>query len=108
MRIKEVKEIKTISGNINKKILREVFNTLKKQKQEALKDRNKHIAFFEIYKIIALYTTFIKDEPIHPVGMPFPGGLKIKYENGNYLCPVKDSQKDNPHAVCGFCIVQQG
>jgi Uncharacterized protein conserved in archaea len=35
------------------------------------------------------------------------GGFKVKYENGIYLCPVKGNQKDNPGAVCGFCIAEQ-
>ena len=46
-------------------------------------------------------------EPIHPVGTPFPGGFEVKYEDDIYLCPVKDKQKDNPNAVCGFCIAEQ-
>ncbi|MEN6592102.1 MAG: DUF2115 family protein [Methanobacterium sp.] len=29
--------------------------------------------------------TFVRDEPVHPVGMPFPGVFKIKYENGYIL-----------------------
>jgi len=65
-------------------------------------DNNQHINFFKKYKLISFYTTFILDEPIHPVGMPFPGGFKVKYENGTYYCPVKENQKDNPGAVCEF------
>lgn len=63
--------------------------------------------FFKIYKIMSLYTTFILEEPVHPPGTPFPGGFKVKYKNGVYLCPVKENQKDNPGAVCGFCIAEQ-
>ena len=63
--------------------------------------------FFEIYKIMSIYTTFILEEAVHPPGTPFPGGFKVKYENGIYLCPVKENQKDNPGAVCGFCIAEQ-
>jgi uncharacterized protein (UPF0305 family) len=40
------------------------------------------------------------------VGTPFPGGFKVKYEDETYLCPVKERQKDNPGAVCGFCTEQ--
>ena len=47
------------------------------------------------------------DEAVHPVGMPFPGGFKIKQEDETYYCPVKESQKDNPGAVCGICIAEQ-
>lgn len=63
--------------------------------------------FFKIYKIMSLYTTFILEESVHPPGTPFPGGFKVKYENGIYLCPVKENQKNNPGAVCGFCIAEQ-
>ncbi len=63
--------------------------------------------FFKIYKIISLYTTFILEESVHPPGTPFPGGFKVRYECGIYLCPVKENQKDNPGAVCGFCIAEQ-
>ena len=63
--------------------------------------------FFRIYKLMSLYTTFILEEAVHPPGTPFPGGFKVKYENGIYLCPVKENQKNNPGAVCGFCIAEQ-
>ena len=60
-----------------------------------------------IYVITALYTTFILEEPIHPVGSEFPGSLKVEERNGIYLCPVKENQKDNPNAVCHLCIAEQ-
>ncbi|MEN4018708.1 MAG: DUF2115 family protein [Methanobacterium sp.] len=28
-------------------------------------------------------------------------------EDRKYLCPVKENQKNNPRAVCGFCIAEQ-
>ncbi|MBQ6511449.1 DUF2115 domain-containing protein [Methanobrevibacter sp.] len=60
-----------------------------------------------IYVITALYTTFILEEPIHPVGSEFPGNLKVEKRNGKYLCPVKDNQKDNENAVCHLCLAEQ-
>ena len=57
--------------------------------------------------ITALYTTFILEEPIHPVGSEFPGNLKVEKRNGKYLCPVKDNQKDNENAVCHLCLAEQ-
>ncbi len=60
-----------------------------------------------IYVITALYTTFVLEEPIHPVGSEFPGNLKVEKRNGEYLCPVKDNQKDNDDAVCHLCIAEQ-
>jgi uncharacterized protein (UPF0305 family) len=64
-------------------------------------------AFIRIYSIISLYTTFIKDEPIHQVGTLFPGGFIVKKEGYKYTCPVKENNKDNPLAVCPFCIAEQ-
>ena len=64
-------------------------------------------AFVRVYSIISLYTTFIKDEPIHQVGTLFPGGFIVKKEGDKYTCPVKENNKDNPLAVCPFCIAEQ-
>ena len=60
-----------------------------------------------IYVITSLYTTFILEEPIHPVGSEFPGNLKVSEEKGKYYCPVKDNQKDNPNAICHLCLAEQ-
>ena len=60
-----------------------------------------------IYVITALYTTFILEEPIHPVGSEFPGNLKVEEKNGTFLCPVKDHQKDNINAICHLCLAEQ-
>lgn len=60
-----------------------------------------------IYVITSLYTTFILEEPIHPVGSEFPGNLKVTEEKGIFYCPVKDNQKDNPNAVCHLCLAEQ-
>jgi uncharacterized protein (UPF0305 family) len=60
-----------------------------------------------IYQIISIYTSYVLDEPIHVVGTEFPGGFKVRYADGKYLCPVKEKQKNNPNAVCGFCIAEQ-
>lgn len=60
-----------------------------------------------IYVITSLYTTFILEEPIHPVGSEFPGSLKVTEENNTFYCPVKDNQKDNPNAICHLCLAEQ-
>ena len=60
-----------------------------------------------IYVITSLYTTFILEEPIHPVGSEFPGNLKVTKENNTFYCPVKDNQKDNPNAICHLCLAEQ-
>ena len=60
-----------------------------------------------IYVITSLYTTFILEEPIHPVGSEFPGNLKVEKRNGVFYCPVKENQDDNPNAICHLCLAEQ-
>lgn len=60
-----------------------------------------------IFEIASIYATFILQESIHPVGTPFPGSLKVKKENDNFLCPVKDANIDTPNAVCNICLAEQ-
>lgn len=81
--------------------------TLENQYMENQKTEEKSEVFKRIYLIISLYTTFILDEPIHPVGTKFPGNLELIYKDGIYYCPVKENNMDNPHAVCPFCIAEQ-
>lgn len=94
-------------GLVDYKELQDAVELLEEQETQISEGIGFDPKFFKIYKIISLYTTFILEEPVHPPGTPFPGGFKVKYENGIYLCPVKESQKDNPGAVCGFCIAEQ-
>ena len=60
-----------------------------------------------IFEIASIYATFILQEPIHPVGTPFPGSLKVEKENDKFLCPVKDANIDTPNAVCNICLAEQ-
>ena len=60
-----------------------------------------------IYGIVSLYTTFILEEPIHPVGTPFPGSLEVEEHDGKFYCPVKDANLESPNAVCKMCIAEQ-
>lgn len=75
---------------------------LENQDKEQAEESSKE--FRKIYDIIALYTTFILNEPIHAVGTRFPGNLEIIEKDGKYYCPVKKNNEDNPKAVCQFCI----
>jgi uncharacterized protein (UPF0305 family) len=60
-----------------------------------------------IYGIISIYTTFILEEPIHPVGTPFPGSLYVEEKDGKFYCPVKDANLESPNAVCKMCLAEQ-
>lgn len=110
MRIKEVL-MKTVCDNdeIDIKSLKESFPQLQRCfEKECAKDFNAEEDKFPLMQvIISLYTTFIVEESIHPVGSEFPGNLKIEKRNGKFLCPVKDYQKDNKNAVCKLCIAEQ-
>ena len=110
MRIKEVL-MKSVSNNdeIDVKSIKESFPQLQRCfEKEGAKDFNAEEDKFPfIQVIISLYTTFIVEESIHPVGSEFPGNLKIEKRNGKFLCPVKDYQKDNENAVCKLCIAEQ-
>ncbi|KZX16984.1 DUF2115 domain-containing protein [Methanobrevibacter filiformis] len=106
MRVKDINEDKTdYKDNIDKKELLESIELLKNQNQE--NDDRLNTKFPIIYTIISLYTTYILEEPIHPVGTPFPGNLKVTAEDNTYYCPVKENNKNNPSAVCKFCIAEQ-
>lgn len=107
-RIKKVKEHEIIDDSyLDTQEVKEAIELLLKQEKVAVGVDGFDAVFFQIYKIISLYTTFILEEPVHLVGTPFPGGFQVKYDGKKYLCPVKERQKDNPGAVCGFCIAEQ-
>jgi uncharacterized protein (UPF0305 family) len=103
----DVKKDKTsYSGQVDVAELAEAIDLLQKQEKlmEAEYGNNRS---FKPYMIMSLYTTFILEEPVHPVGTPFPGGLKVRKDQDIYYCPVKENNEDNPLAVCGFCIALQ-
>jgi uncharacterized protein (UPF0305 family) len=86
--------------------LHESLDILKHQ-MKVEKNEHPNDKFPLIYALISLYTTYILEQPIHPVGTPFPGNLHVTYENGIFYCPVKKNNVDNPKAVCKFCIAEQ-
>lgn len=59
------------------------------------------------YFLIAVYTMFVCDKPGHPVGMPFPGSIKIIQKGDTVLCPIRDKEKDVLFSVCNFCPAEQ-
>ena len=108
MRMKEVLETEKNSDSaIDKKKFIDSFPMLERTFETERISNDKDDKFPLIYVITALYTTFILEEPIHPVGSEFPGSLKVEEKNGEYFCPVKDNQKDNPNAICHLCLAEQ-
>lgn len=106
MRMKEVLENDDFKSHaIDKEAFIESFPMLERTfEKERIGDDGK---FPLIYVITSLYTTFILEEPIHPVGSEFPGSLKVEKRNGKFFCPVKDNQKDNVDAICHLCLAEQ-
>ena len=106
MRMKEVLENDTFTNrNIDKESFDDSFPMLERTfEKERIGEDGK---FPLIYVITSLYTTFILEEPIHPVGSEFPGSLKVEERNGEFFCPVKDNQKDNVDAICHLCLAEQ-
>ena len=79
--------------------LKDIFKLVSKEDR---KNKSSIISF-----VVSLYTTFVLDEPIHPIGTPFPGSLEVMMENGVYYCPVKEANIDTPNSVCRLCIAEQ-
>lgn len=105
-RFKDIKEDKThYEGYINNNKLQEFLKVLEKQMEESKIKQEQY--FLRLAKIVSIYTTFILEASIHPVGTSFPGGFKLKFENGEYLCPVKEKQMNTPGALCRFCVSKQ-
>lgn len=105
-RIKEIMDDNnTYEKNIDKNDFIDSVATLKSyHDSESIKSKTK---FPLIYGIVSLYTTYILEEPIHPVGTPFPGSLKVEEKDGIFYCPVKDANLESPNAVCKMCIAEQ-
>lgn len=105
-RFKDIREDKNeYKGFIDNKKLQEFIAVLKNQMGNS--KIKQELYFLRLAKIVSIYTTFILEASIHPVGTSFPGGFKLKFEKGEYLCPVKDKQKDTPGALCRFCVSRQ-
>ncbi|MDP3066529.1 MAG: DUF2115 domain-containing protein [Methanobacteriaceae archaeon] len=108
LRIKEVKEDQTYYPDVvDLEELETAIDLLEEQWKMVEELEEFEPAFFHIYKIISLYTTFILEEPVHQVGTLFPGGFRVKEDKGAYYCPVKKNNENNPRAVCPFCIAEQ-
>ncbi len=106
LRIKDLKEdTEEYEGLVDTKKLKEFLKVLNEQKRKV--KCHEELCFNHIAMIVATYTAFVKEESIHPVGTRFPGGFKLRYENGIYYCPVKEKQLNTPGALCRFCVSMQ-
>lgn len=98
---------KSYIGFIDGTTLKNSIELLEQQEKIMEDEFGEGTRSFKPYMIMSIYTTFILEEPVHPVGTPFPGGFLVRKENDIYYCPVKENNKNNPLAVCGFCIAEQ-
>lgn len=107
MSYRDVKNDKThYKGFVDSDELKDAIDLLDEQEKLMVKEFGENRSF-KPFMIMSLYTTFIRGEPVHPVDTPFPGGLKVRKEEGIYYCPVKENNENNPLAVCGFCVAEQ-
>lgn len=105
-RVKEIRSNDDVYNDFfNRDEFVEKLNDLKDIYKLVSKDRKSKTPLINL--VVSLYTTFVLDEPIHPIGTPFPGSLEVIRENGVYYCPVKDANMDTPNSVCRLCIAEQ-
>ena len=108
MRMNEVKQKEDyVDSPIDKASFDESFPMLERTFEKERLSQAEDDKFPLIYVITALYTTFILEEPIHPVGSEFPGSLFVEERDGVYYCPVKENQNDNVNAICHLCLAEQ-
>lgn len=106
LRIKDIKDDKEkYSGLVDQHKLNQFIEVLEKQKSQS--KSHAELYFLHIALIVATYTAFVLEEPIHPVGTRFPGGFILRFEDGIYYCPVKEKQLNTPGALCRFCVSVQ-
>lgn len=105
-RVNEIRSNDTVYDDyFNRDDFVEKLNDLKDIFKLVSKDRKNKSSIISF--VVSLYTTFVLDEPIHPIGTPFPGSLEVMMENGVYYCPVKEANMDTPNSVCRLCIAEQ-
>ena len=103
-RVKDIpQDTSDYSKNIDRQSLDNAITTLKVNHADET-SKNKNLL---IFYIASLYATFLLEEPIHPVGTPFPGSLKVEKKNGTFYCLVRDANIDTPNAVCNICLAEQ-
>ncbi len=106
LRIKDINDDKEkYSGLVDQHKLKKFIEVLKNQKTQS--KSHAEFCFLHIAMIVATYTAFVREEPIHPVGTRFPGGFVLRFEDGIYYCPVKEKQLNTPGALCRFCVSVQ-
>ena len=55
------------------------------------------------YYLLAGFIMFVMEEPGHPVGTPFPGTFTVHKRGKQYVCYIRDKEKDVWHSICNYC-----
>lgn len=59
------------------------------------------------YYLLSAFAMYVRDEPGHPEGTPFPGGFAVYRKNGRYYCAIRDKEEEIWHSICNFCPALQ-
>ncbi|WP_340818502.1 DUF2115 domain-containing protein [Methanolobus sp. WCC4] len=84
--------------------VQEYTSLLDSIKDKSYSEDRKREALTRFTTLVLAYLVFIVKEPLHPVGMVFPGGMRITQKELHYYCPVKDKQSETNISFCEFCI----
>ncbi len=60
-----------------------------------------------LYYLLSCFLIFVMGESAHPIGTPFPGGMRVEQKGGVICCPVREKEDDVPYALCRFCPAEQ-
>ena len=106
--IQRVKDINTDNNDYGGKIdsgeFKEYVDLLKDTQMQYDESLSKD---YEICLLSILYANYILEEPVHPEGTQFPGSGEVFKKDGQFYCPARDANDDNPKAFCRLCIAYQ-
>ncbi len=106
-------EHRLLSGTVSDlKLYREYFAMMATMKAPADEigfggDDGEFDRFHVFYYLVSAFYMFVLDQPGHPVGMPFPGGFTVKQQGTEFICPIRDKEKDVESSICNFCPAKQ-
>ncbi|WAI00141.1 DUF2115 domain-containing protein [Methanogenium organophilum] len=59
------------------------------------------------YYLLSAFAMYVRDEPGHPEGTPFPGGFFVHRKKGKYYCAIRDKEEEIWHSICNYCPALQ-
>lgn len=71
-------------------------------------DNQAMVPFYHLfYYLLSAFAMYVRDEPGHPEGTPFPGGFVVHRNHGKYYCAIRDKEEEIWHSICNFCPALQ-